>query len=420
MKILWFSNTPCSASAQLLGKSYSKGGWLNALQGELVKNVDISLSVAFYWPKPLAPFAADGTRYYPVLRSGGRRPLQRIMGRFLGWNNQKAELERLMEVVRQVAPDLVHIHGTEENYGLIQRQLEVPVVISLQGILSVIALKYFSGIPFSVLRHSDVLRARLKAATIGRHYKGIAQGALRERQILAMTRFVAGRTLWDQQVSRLLAPRSWYFEIQELLRPSFFDQVWSKKTFGRPLRVVSTLGPGVYKGLETLVQALVVLKEARGMEVEWRVAGLTATHPLCRTVARWLKVDLAELPLSFLGSLDEKSLSALLLDSDLYCQTSHIENSPNSLCEAMLVGLPCIASFVGGTSSILEHEQEGWLVQDGDPYALAAAVTALGNDFERAAGMGRAARKRALQRHDPLCVVETVRKMYADVLNSGA
>lgn len=419
MKILWFTNTPCAASPRLLGKDYTKGGWLSALQHELVQHPQVQLSVAFYWVKELDPFESDGTRYYPVLRSGGKGAVQRILGRFLGLSNENREVERLLEVVGAVQPDVIHIHGTEENYGLIQQSVQVPVVVSLQGILSVIALKYFSGIPLSVLRRSEGWRARLLAATIGRQYRGVLQAAARERKMLVQARNVAGRTQWDRQVSRLLAPKSRYYEIQELLRPCFFEQAWSKSAFGTPLRLVSTLGPGVYKGLETLVQALVLLKKS-GMQVEWWVAGLSDVHPLCRTVARWLKLDLTELPLRFAGSLDEAALTALLLGADIYCQTSHIENSPNSLCEAMMAGLPCVASAVGGTPSLLEPGLEGLLVQDGDPYALAGAVMALGSDFERASDMGAAARRRALQRHQPATVVNAVHAMYERLIVSEA
>ncbi len=67
---------------------------------------------------------------------------------------------------------------------------------------------------------------------------------------------------------------------------------------------------------------------------------------------------------------------------------SHIENSPNALCEAMLVGTPCIAAFVGGVPSLVRHGEEGLLYHDADPFALAGAVDRLLGDRE----LGEAAR----------------------------
>jgi glycosyltransferase involved in cell wall biosynthesis len=110
--------------------------------------------------------------------------------------------------------------------------------------------------------------------------------------------------------------------------------------------------------------------------------------------------------------LDQETLTHLLVSSDVYCQTSHIENSPNSLCEAMLIGLPCVASAVGGTSSLLQNAKEGLLVQDGDQFALAGAIKALYSDIKLAVTYGTAARNRALKRHKPEDVLQTVLELY--------
>ena len=60
-----------------------------------------------------------------------------------------------------------------------------------------------------------------------------------------------------------------------------------------------------------------------------------------------------------------------MLASDLYVSASHIENSPNSVAEAQLIGMPCIATGVGGTATYIEHNISGIIVPPGDPYALA-------------------------------------------------
>ena len=47
------------------------------------------------------------------------------------------------------------------------------------------------------------------------------------------------------------------------------------------------------------------------------------------------------------------------LKSHMYLCPSAIENSPNSLGEAMLLGVPCVAADVGGISSIFENGKDG-------------------------------------------------------------
>jgi len=78
---------------------------------------------------------------------------------------------------------------------------------------------------------------------------------------------------------------------------------------------------------------------------------------------------------------------------------SHIENSPNNLCEAMILGMPCVATFAGGTSSMLKDGEEGILIQDGDPWAMAGSILEMRGSSEAAVSMGIKARLSALKRH---------------------
>ena len=67
----------------------------------------------------------------------------------------------------------------------------------------------------------------------------------------------------------------------------------------------------------------------------------------------------------------------------------------------MLLGLPCVASAVGGIPSMLANGTEGLLYGDAlDADALARAVLQVLHSPDGGAAMGRAARARALQTHD--------------------
>ena len=57
----------------------------------------------------------------------------------------------------------------------------------------------------------------------------------------------------------------------------------------------------------------------------------------------------------FIGQQNETQMKELYLSAQVYVVPSLIENSPNSLGEAMLLGLPCIASRVGGIPSMAEE-----------------------------------------------------------------
>ena len=103
--------------------------------------------------------------------------------------------------------------------------------------------------------------------------------------------------------------------------------------------------------------------------------------------------------------------------SNLYVMPSHIENSPNSLCEAMMLGMPCISTNVGGVSSLLENGREGVLIQDGDPWSLAGAIKECYLNYPKYLEYGENARKRAIKRHDRKAVAAELLNIYHQVYN---
>jgi len=417
MKILWLSNTPCGASEKLLGRHYTKGGWLSALETLLAANTDIKLYVAFYWVKPLKPFVYKNTNYIPVLRDGSGTIVGRLLNKFFNIGKDEKEIESLLTVIDEVKPDIIHIHGTEDNYGLIQSFVDIPVVVSIQGILSAIEQKYFSGIPYAVVQKFEGIMPKLMASSVKRLYRGVKRNAIRERKILSLSSNIIGRTGWDKGITRILSPKSKYFVIQEMMRSEFYEKQWSKVEYGKTITIVSTLGPGFYKGLETIVRTAGILKQNGDVDFKWVLPGIDESCQVAKLVKRWLGIDYEALNIKMLGPRSAPELIDLMVNSDLYIQTSHIENSPNSLCEAMLLGLPCIASFAGGTDSLLKNGYEGLLVQDGDAYSLAGAVFKLYNDFEIAASYGFNARNRALLRHDKNKILHTIINIYKQVIS---
>ena len=129
-----------------------------------------------------------------------------------------------------------------------------------------------------------------------------------------------------------------------------------------------------------------------------------------------LELDLEKIGVNLLGVRTEHELIEMLRESDIYCQVSHIENSPNSLCEAMMLGIPVVATNVGGTSSLLTDGQEGILVQEGEPYSFAGAILELSNNFNAASEFAQKGRIRALKRHEPSKVVREITNAYNTIL----
>jgi glycosyltransferase involved in cell wall biosynthesis len=412
-KVLWFSLTPALGDTAL-GEQVLGCGWVGSLERELRDRVD--LTIAFYVDSPHEPFRQNGTSYYPMPHAR-TSVAGKIITRLTDGIETKDDIARLFEVIDTVQPDLIHIHGSEGPFGLLQEDCTIPTLISIQGVLSVYELKFFAGLSQAAAHRAAVLGDRLKRNSFRDQHRRFARAAERERQVLGLTRRVAGRTSWDRQVVSILAPEATYHHLDEILRPSFYRAQWQPPN-GEVLQVLTTTGPNLYKGFETLIRTAQLLEE-RGVAFRWSVAGLSVSDPMVKLFLRALKTQIP-VSVSLLGSLDETALADQLAASDLYVGVSHIENSPNSLCEAQLVGLPCIATNAGGTASLVTDDQDGVLVQDGDPYALAGAILDLSQDRGRAHRLAAAARVRASRRHDRAAITEAVLSLYATMVGPAS
>jgi glycosyltransferase involved in cell wall biosynthesis len=88
----------------------------------------------------------------------------------------------------------------------------------------------------------------------------------------------------------------------------------------------------------------------------------------------------------------------LLAASDIFVSSSHWEGLPVAILEAMMAGLPIVATEVGDIPKVVTPET-GIVVPPREPACLADALGELVNAPERARAMGQAARARAMQEY---------------------
>lgn len=419
MKVLWFTNTPCMAIHKL-SPDVVTGGWLIALEQEIKTCDNIDLYICFYYNKKIEPFEFDNVHYYPMYKSENSSKIKILLNRyrdyFIGMKNQNMDI--LQQVVDAVKPDIIHYHGSESDFGLLQYIIkDIPSVLSIQGLLNPCYEKLFSGIPKSIASRHESFLSKILLDTVCMSDKQFVFAARREKEILSITKNIIGRTDWDRHVAMILAPQAKYHIGNEILRDEFYHVVWSKKHFEDKFTIVSTISTGNFKGLEVVLKTANCLKEL-GFNFKWIVIGQDESSTYASMVSKWLNLSYYENNVQLVGRKNASQLIELLLKADVYCQVSHIENSPNSVCEAMLLGMPIVASLAGGTNSIIEHLEEGYLLQDGDSFALAGTLIDVSRNFEMARIWGEKARKRALIRHNPQRVANEYIKIYQSLISS--
>jgi L-malate glycosyltransferase len=83
------------------------------------------------------------------------------------------------------------------------------------------------------------------------------------------------------------------------------------------------------------------------------------------------------LPITFMGKMAKTDWIRMAENFDFFINTSHFDNTPVSVVEAMHLGLVVVSTSVGGMPFLIEHQQSGWLVPDADSEAMSAAISYL-------------------------------------------
>jgi phosphatidylinositol alpha 1,6-mannosyltransferase len=118
----------------------------------------------------------------------------------------------------------------------------------------------------------------------------------------------------------------------------------------------------------------------------------------------------------FLGPRHGTELATIYASLDAFVHAGACETFGQTLQEAAASGLPVVAPAAGGPLDLVEDGVTGYLVQPGDPVAVAAAVARLAADPAASAAFGAAGRRKVLGRSWPALTSELIGH-YAAVLD---
>ena len=226
-----------------------------------------------------------------------------------------------------------------------------------------------------VVRHSGIIWDRKKEIKRSGY----------EKEMLKGIQYIGGRTTWDKVSSLAVNPEAKYIYAPELIRPEFYQSTrWNVNNIERH-RIFMHQGFKPIKGLHIVLDAMKVLKK-KYPDVELYMSGRnvmknsTIKEKLLQPgYVKYLfeKIQANDLQdcIHFTGILDAEQIVSELKKSNVMVLPSAIENSPNSLCEAQLVGIPCVASFVGGVPEMLRDGKDGYLYTFNEPLMLAEYIS---------------------------------------------
>ncbi|MBV8357717.1 MAG: glycosyltransferase family 4 protein [Deltaproteobacteria bacterium] len=179
---------------------------------------------------------------------------------------------------------------------------------------------------------------------------------------------------------------------------------------------VGTIGALVArKGHRILIDAMVLarqagFKEFSNKEVHEIRCFIAGAGPLRHELAQQIaQRDLGSI-VTMLGPLEDPA--TLLNALDIFVMPSLNEGMGVAALEAAAVGLPVIASAVGGLPEIVEDQRTGILVQPGDPAVLAEAIVRLGADRQWCTAIGKEARQRTVRNWSIELMAQRTLKLY--------
>ena len=395
------------------------GGWIQSLIGVLQQSQTIELAVIGLTEDVSCIERENNTTYYKVCDRRSPNPFNRVYQRFRCKIQDKKVIHDYIQNIRDFNPDIVHIFGTESFLCNVIPHIQAKAVVHLQGLINPYLNVWFPpGISSNLLNfYSFNLFSFLKGESLNQQYKKFQAMAKRESRYFRLIHFVMGRTHWDKSTASTLAKSAQYFHLEESLRPDFYtDLQWSKKEKDTAT-FISVLSPSPYKGFDLILKTASLLK-SQGIKFRWLVCGTSDTQAIVKTMEKILKEKYDQQDVFFLGKKKSEELVALLLDADIFIHPSYIENSPNSLCEAQILGLPVVATDVGGVSSLIKNNETGILFPANDPYSLCGAIISLLLDTQKMEYLGNNAREEARKRHDRNAILKDIEAIYQKIIHA--
>lgn len=404
MKVLWVINKviPVIANKLSINQSYFGGGWLTGISNEIINDPTIEFAVCM--PSTNISILEKGTLdnliyyFYPEKNANKYLPdTEAYFGK----------------IINDFQPDVIHVFGTEfpRTYALMNVAPKEKTIISITGMVSIISLHYMSGLPCKYSRKhyiKRILSKFLPYVVISQGQDDFKRRGKYEVMAIQKAKHIIGRTTWDKACVKHINTKVKYHFCNEILHDTFYES--EKWEFDKciPYSIFVSQAGYPIKGFHKLLLALPYIKQ-RFPQVKIYVAGQDMINRKSKirqsalylfneysdyihdTIKRLNIID----NVNFIGILNEMQVVKALTKANVFVLPSCIENSPNSLGEAMLLGVPIVTSCVGGVQDMLQDKIDGYIYPYAEHYMLAEYICKIFDSPSKAKELSQNAQTRA-------------------------
>lgn len=417
MRILWITNLKVAQDSGSF-----RGGWMVGALNYLIKS-NVSLAIAY--PNGIEEFdkASNITYYSFSYDMASVKYNEKLCSHFIS-------------IFEQYAPDVIHIWGTEyiQSYAAIEAakelQLDKKVIIYIQGMISIYAKHYSLGIPEKYQKCSTLVDF-IRKTSVKQQTKMFWKRGKYEEETIKKASHLIGRTTWDRVCSMQINPAINYYYCNEILRKPFYSgKKWSIEHCER-YSIFTSQANYPIKGIHFVLPALEIIKKQfptvklyiAGKNVYQKITNISFKDMhMLNTYERWIYKEIIKRNLKenivFTGELSAEQMRDKYLEANVVICPSTIENSPNTISEAQILGVPVIGSYVGGVPDQIKHGIDGYLYSCDEPYMLAYYVTKIFSEIKTAQEMSQNAIKKACIEHDPDICGEVLLNIYRQVMEN--
>lgn len=295
-------------------------------------------------------------------------------------------------VITKFEPDLIHIYGTEHSLALamtLANMKEKPIVANIQGLASGIE-RYADGfIPFFSKVCNITMNDFHRNSFLLGYKSRFRKRANCEYKVIQHLTHVIGRTAWDRDHCFAINPSLCYYNVEETLRDVFYtERKWQYDTCNlHTIFVSNSIEP--IKGAHIVIKALPIIlrhfpdtkvffagKDILSKDIKIKMS-LTGYNLYLKRLIK--KLHLQD-HVQFVGVLSAEEMKSAYLAAHVYVLPSAIENSPNSLGEAQLLGVPSIATYCGGIPDMIQESQTGYMYRYSEYEMLASLILQVFNN----------------------------------------
>ena len=424
MRVLWVCNIMPPIIGQYLGKECSvKEGWISGILARLAKEKEeVELGICY-------PVAGQSEEAKNIVQVNNKNiTCYGFVEDTVHPENYGGEVleKHLKKIIDDFKPEVLHIFGTEYGHSLAAaKALGNPdkTLIGLQGVISECAKEYMADLPIEVQTQVSFRDWLKKDSMKQQQEKFFARGE-REKEALKLCGHVTGRTEFDKNAAKAINPKAIYHHMNETMRGEFYEGQWSRENC-KEHSIFFSQADYPLKGFHYLIQALKDVKQ-KYPDVTVNVAGNSLVNYKAikdkikisaygKYLRKLIKALHMEDKIIFLGKLSAEEMKQQYLNCHTFVCASSLENSPNSVGEAMLLGTPVVASNAGGIPSMVEHEKEGLLFEKGNTKALAEAVIRTWEEDSLINEMNEKACRRARKTHNADENYKTLLNIYREM-----